>query len=350
MASVANREATSAMAKGLGWCAAVGTFFSVIDTVRNHSFHNLTSVCIFGFACWALLKVAVLIKQPSFASVAPVQLTDTVVGRSFGAPQWVRPALWVGLFIVMICLFVELFRFRFALRLQGSGLRIASTATFALYLLGCQRAERLARTYLQRWYPDQPQVAIGAQGLWITGTEIPWTSIRAINRRTRRLKVIGVDTIVVQTQATDRAEAIEIDLSDSVEDPQALCAKLRSAAAAHGAKLLPQGQEFGARSVGARVGRERARAARQKYDDWQAILPQKIAQTQAQLEDVISRITETEAKIRDLEAALLFGPGPRERTEMQLEQARTNLRATLGLRDSLAKLLGTQRKAWEKRH
>src|SRR5438874_8098552 len=118
MATVANRDGTSAMAKVLGGCAAVGTFFSIIDTIRNHSLHNFASVCIFGFACWGLLKIAMLIKQPSFAKVPQVQLTDTVLGRSFGAPAWVRPSLWIGLFLVMIALFVELFRNRLALHLQ----------------------------------------------------------------------------------------------------------------------------------------------------------------------------------------------------------------------------------------
>ena len=91
MATVANRETNSAMAKGLGGCAAVGTFFSIIDTMRHHSFHNFTSVCIFGFACWGLFKVGVLIKQPSFARVPQVQLSDAIVGRAFGTPAWVRP-------------------------------------------------------------------------------------------------------------------------------------------------------------------------------------------------------------------------------------------------------------------
>jgi hypothetical protein len=349
MASVANREATSAMAKGLGWCAALGTFFSILDTARNRSLHNLASVCIFGFACWALLKAAVLIKRPSFANVAKVQITDTVVGRSFGAPAWVRPAIWVGLFIVVTSICVELFRYRFALHLKAGGIYCAVMAAFALYLLGCQQAERFGRSYLRRWYPDQPQVAIGAEGMWVTGTLIPWTSIGAINRRMRRVQGIGVDTIVVQARGARGVEGIEIDLSDSVEDPQALYAKLRSAAAAHGAKLLPEGQGLGARPVSARAARARARAAREKYDEWRASLPQEIAKTEAQLGDVKARIAASEAKIRDLEAALSFRPDQRELTGARLEQARANLRASLSLRDSLVKLLATQRSALEKR-
>src|SRR3954447_14904738 len=111
MATVANREGTSAMAKGLGACAAVGIFFSIIDTIRNHTFHNFTSVCSFGVACWGLLKVSALIKRPSFARVAQVQLSDTVVGRAFGTPAWVRLALWVALFLVLIFFFVGLFHY-----------------------------------------------------------------------------------------------------------------------------------------------------------------------------------------------------------------------------------------------
>jgi hypothetical protein len=349
MATVANREANSAMAKGLGGCAAMGTFFSIIDTIRNHSLHNFTSVCLFGFACWGLFKVGTLIKQPSFGNVAQIRLTDAVVGRAFGTPAWVRPTLWVALFIVMTSLFVGLFRYRSALHLEGGRMQIAFMAVFAIYLLGCQRAERVARTYLRCWYPDQPQVAIGAEGLWITGTEIPWTSIRAIERRTRRLKVIGVDTIVVQAQATKRVEAIEIDLSDSLENAQDLYAKLRSAAAAHGANLLPEGQTLrSAQWANLRVSRERARAARQNYEDWRAKLPQEIARTEARLKEAISQIAEYEAKIRDLEAPH-FQPGQSERNQMQLEQARRSLHAMVGLRDSLAKLLATQRAAWAKR-
>ena len=349
MATVANRETNSAMAKGLGGCAAVGTFFSIIDTMRHHSFHNFTSVCIFGFACWGLFKVGVLIKQPSFARVPQVQLSDAIVGRAFGTPAWVRPTLWVALFIVIMGFFVELFHYRFALHLEGGRLSVAFTALFAIYLLGCQQAERLARTYLRRWYPDQPQVAIGAQGMWITGTEIPWTAIRTIERRTRRLKAIGVDTIVVQAQAAKRVEPIEIDLSDSMENAQELYAKLRSAAAAHGAPLLPEGQTLAsAQSERLKASRERVRAARQNYLEWQATLPQEIAKTEAQLENARSRIVESEAKIRDLEAPQ-FEPGQSERNQMLLEQARNGLRATIGLRDSLLNLLATQRAALGKR-
>jgi hypothetical protein len=348
MAKVANREANSAMAKGLGGCAAMGTFFSIIDTIRNHSFHNFTSVCIFGFACWGLLKVSVLIKRPSFARVPQAQLADTVLGRAFGTPGWVRPALWAALFVVLMSLFVGLFRYRLALNLEGGRLSIAFMALFAIYLLGCQGAERLARTYLRRWYPDQPQVAIGAEGLWITGTEIPWTSIRAIERWTRRLKAIGVDTIVVQAQAAKRVEPIEIDLSDSVENAWDLYAKLRSAAAAHGASLLPEGETLAtAQSETLRASRERARAGGQQYEEWRATLPQEIAKTEARLEDANSQISIYEAKIRDLDAPH-FQPGQSERNQMQLEQARDSLRATVGLRDSLAKLLATQKAALQK--
>src|SRR5947208_1355933 len=133
MATMANREANSAMAKGLGGCAAMGTFFSIIDTIRHHSLHNFTSVCIFGFACWGLFKVGLLIKQPSFASVGQVKLSDAVVGRAFGMPAWVRPTLWVALFIAMIGLLVELFRYRFVLHLDGGRLSVAFMALFALY-------------------------------------------------------------------------------------------------------------------------------------------------------------------------------------------------------------------------
>jgi hypothetical protein len=349
MATVANREGTSAMARGLGGCAAMGTFFSIIDTIRNHSFHNLTSVCIFGFACWGLFKVGVLIKQPSFARVGQLKLSDTVVGRAFGTPIWVRPILWVALFIVLIGLLVELFRDRFALHLEGGRLSAAFMALFAIYLLGCQQAERLARSYLRRWYPDQPQVAIGAEGMWITGTEIPWTAIRTIDRRTRRLKAIGVDTIVVQAQAAKRVEPIEIDLSDSLEDAKDLYAKLRSAAAAHGAPLLAEGQTLAsAQSDRLKASRERARAARENQSQWRATLPREIAKTEAQLEDVSSRIAEAEAKIRGLQG-LHFQPGQSERNQRQLELARANLRATLRLRDALAKLLATQKISLQKR-
>ena len=347
MASVANRDGTAAMAKGLGGCAALGTFFTIIDTIRNHSLHNFTSVCIFGFACWGLIKVSTLIKRPGFANVAQVAVGDTVLGRSFGTPTWVRPALWIGLFFVMIALLIGLFQSRVAFHLQAGRLQVAFMLIFGLYLFSSQHGERLVRTYLRRWYPDQPQVAIGAEGLWITGTEIPWTAIRAISRRTRRLKAIGVDTIVVEAQASKRVEAIEIDLSDSVEDPRELYAKLRSAAVGHGANLLPEGQVWSWPT--ARAGRERARVARQKSEEWRASLPQEIAKTEAQLEDTTSRIAESESKIRDLETALSFGPDQPEQRAMQLEQARKNLTAALRLRDSLTNLLATQRGAWEKR-
>ena len=248
MATVANRDGTSAMAKGLAGCAAVGTFFSIIDTIRNHTFHNFSSVCIFGLACWGLLKIAARIKQPSFASAEQVQRTDAVLGQRFGTPGWVRPAIWAALFLVMLMLFAALFRYRSALNLPPRGLQFALMVVFGLYLLCCQQAERLVRTYLRRWYADEPQVAIGAEGLWITGTEIPWSAIRGIERRTRRLKVIGVDTIVVKAQAGKRVDPIEIDLSDSLEDPEELFAKLRSAVAAHGAPATPVQQSMSALS------------------------------------------------------------------------------------------------------
>lgn len=349
MATVANREANSAMAKGLGGCAAVGTFFSIIDTIRNHTLHNFTSVCIFGVACWGLLKVAALIKRPSFARVPEVQPTDTVVGRAFGTPGWVRPTIWAALFIVLVSLFVEFFEYRFLLHLESGRLSVAFAALFLIYLLGCQQAERLARTYLRRWYPDQAQVAIGADGIWITGTEIPWTSVRAIERGTRRLKGIGVDTIIVQAQAAKRLEPIEIDLSDSVENAWDLYAKLRSAAAAHGATLLPEGQTLAsAQTERLRASRGRARAARQQYEEWRATLPAEIAKTEARLDDANSQIAIYEAKIRDLEPPH-FEPGQSERNQLQLEQARKSLNATVGLRDSLSKLLATQKAALEKR-
>src|SRR3954447_21673152 len=178
--------------------------------------------------------------------------------------------------------------------------------------------------------------------MWITGTEIPWTAIRTIDRRTG-VKVIGVDTIVVQAQAAKRVEPIEIDLSDSMENAQELYAKLRSAAAAPGAPLLPEGQTLaGRQSERLKASRERVRAARQNYAEWQATLPQEIAKTEARLEEATSRIAETEAKIRDLEAPH-FQPGQSERNQLLLERTRKNLHATLGLRDSLAKLLATQR-------
>ena len=334
------------MVKVLGGVAAAGTFFSLIDTVRNRSLHNFTSLCIFGFACFALLKVAALVKRPSFANFTQVRSDDAVVGRSFGTPPWVRRAIWTGLFLVLISFGTLLFALRAKLHLEAGRFTLAFMGLFGLYLLVCQQAERFARDYLRRWYPDQPQVTIGAEGLWVTGTVIPWNSIRAITRRVRRLRLIGVDTIVVTAQAAKRAEDIEIDLSDSVDDPQALYDKLRSAAVAHGAKLLPEGQSV---IVSASAARERARAARKKHDDWRATLPEGIARTESQLEDVTNRIAQTEDKIRELEAALLYGPGPRERTEPLLEQARKNLDVSLSLRASLEKLLATQRNALEKR-
>jgi Skp family chaperone for outer membrane proteins len=346
MASVANRETTSAMVKVLGGVAAAGTFFSLIDMARNRSVHNFTSLCIFGFVCFALFKAAAIVKRPSFANFAQVGSADTVIGRKFGTPAWVRPAIWAGLFLITISFATLLFASRATLHLEGGRFTLAFMGMFALYLLACQRSERFARGYLRHWYPDQPQVAIGAEGLWITGTAIPWTSLRAVSRRIRRVKVIGVDTIVVTAQAAKRAEDIEIDLSDSVEDKQALYDKLRSAAAAHGAKLVPEGQTS---PIAARPARERAAAARKNYDDWQATLPQEIAKTESQLEEVRARIAQSEAKISELEGALLFGPGPRGRSELLLEQTRKTLSASMSLRDSLEKLLATQRNALEKR-
>jgi hypothetical protein len=344
MATLSNREATSAMAKVLGGCAAVGTFFSIIDTVRNPSLSNFTHVCIFGLASWVLLKGAVFVKEPSFANVAGVEPTDSVAGRSFGAPAWVRPIIWVGLFLVMISLFAGLFHYRSAFRLPDGGVHAAIMAIFALYLLSCRQLECVARGHLRRWYPDKPQVALGANGLWITGTEVPWNCIRSITRRTRRLKVIGVDTIVVRAQTAKRPESIEIDLSDSVEDPQALYAKLRSAADAHGPNLLREGQEWDPSSNKLGDIRERARATLQKHEEWRASLPQEIAKTEGQLEDVNFRIAESEARIRDLETRLVSVSGRK-----QLEQAHTSLRTRLALRDSLSKLLATQRNALKKR-
>ena len=335
------------MAKGLGWCAGVGTFFSAIDSARNPSVGNLTSVCVFGFASWALLKSALLIKQPSFTKVTANPVEDTVAARRFGAPSWIRPAIWIGLFLVMIGMFAGIFRFRSALHLSGGGTQLTFMAVLTLYLFSCQRLERAARVYLRRWYPDLPLVALGARGLWITETEIPWTAIRSISRQTRRLKVMNVETIVVEAQAAKRTERIEIDLSDSVDDPQALYAKVRSAASAHGATLLPEGKKWGQQRIA--DSRARARAARQKYEEWRSSLPQEIAKTEARLKDVIVGIAESEAKIRKLEAGALTSPTDHnERLELQLEQARNLLRARIKLRDSTVKLLTTQKNALAK--
>ena len=73
-----------------------------------------------------------------------------------------------------------------------------------------------------------------------------------------------VDTILVQAQGANRLENMEIDLSDSVEDPRELYAKLRSAAAAHGAQLMPEGELFGAAKVNLKEARERVRALRRE--------------------------------------------------------------------------------------
>jgi hypothetical protein len=326
----------------------MGTFFSIIDTIRDHSLHNFGSVCIFGVACWGLLKIATLIKRPSFAQTEQVQRTHAVLARKFGTPSWVGPAVWAGLFLVMINIFVVLFYYRSALHLQ-SAFQFVLMAAFAFYLLSCQRAERLLRTYLRRWYPDRPQVAIGADGLWITGTEIPWSAVRGIERRTRRLKAIGVDTIVVEAQAGKRLEPIEIDLSDSVENPDELFAKLRSAVASHGVPATPVRQSLSALSNRIEASREKTRAAREKYDEWQATLPAEIAKTEAQLADVTSQIPQAESKISDLETALSFGPDEPERRAARLEQARRNLEATRRLQGSLSKLLATQKQSLKKR-
>jgi hypothetical protein len=344
------------MAKGLGWCAFLGTFFSIIDTIRNPRFHNFTSVCIFGCVCWVLLKTATLIKRPSFANDVPVQTADTVVGRRFGTPQWVRPSIWISLFIVMIGLLGGLFRHRYSLQLRGGALQIAAFAIFALYLIACQQAERLARACLRRRYPDQPQVAIGAAGLWITGTEIPWAAIRSIARKSRRLKTIGVDTIVVEAQARRRTEPIEIDLSDSVEDPEELYDKLQSAAAAHGAQLHAADRELRmarmpSQESRARLGknRELLRQALEHAEQRRARLPEEIATTEAQIEAVKSRIAQSETRISELEASLTDGGPFKEQKQKNLELTRTSLQTNLRLRDSLERLLQTQRSAYEKR-
>lgn len=344
------------MAKGLGWCAFLGTFFSIIDTIRNPRFHNFTSVCIFGLACWSLLKVATLIKRPSFANGVQVETADTVVGRSFGTPPWVRPSIWIGLFLVMICLLAALFWYRFALHLRDGAVHIAALAIFALYLLACQQAERFARAYLRRWYPDRPQVALGAEGLWITRTEIPWASIRSITRKSRRVRTIGVDTIVVEAQALRRPEAIEIDLSDSVEDPGELYAKLQSAAAAHGAPLQGPDRELKmARTnpqesrVRLEKNRELRRQALEQAEQRRARLPEQIANTEAQIEAVKSRIVQSETRISELEAGLTDGDPFKEQKQRNLELTRANVQANLRLRDSLERLLQTQRTAYEKR-
>jgi len=344
------------MAKGLGWCAFFGTFFSIIDTIRNPRFHNFTSVCIFGFACWALLKIATLIKRPSFANDVQVRTADAVVGRRFGTPLWVRPSIWIGLFIVMLGFLGGLFWYRFSLHLRSSTVQIAALAIFALYLLACQQAERFARAYLRQWYPDQPQVTIGASGLWITGTEIPWTSIRSIKRKTRRLKSIGVETIVVEAEARRRAEAIEIDLSDSVEDPEELYAKLQSAAAAHGAPLRaphpePKMGRMQPQDTRARLekNRELLRQALEQSEQRRARLPEEIANTEAQIEAVKSRIAQSETRISELEASLTDDDPFKEQKQKNLELTRANVQSNLRLRDSLERLLQTQRSAYEKR-
>ena len=239
MATLANRDSYSAVSKVLGVCFAVGAFFSVLDAIRNPIAKNFTSVCFFGFASWVLLTVAARAKRPGFAMTGGSQALETIVGWKLGAPSWVRLVVWISLFLLLLALVGELVQNRSALHLSPDGLKLASMSALGAYLFACPRLEHSARLYLRARYPDAPQVSINAAGLWVTGTHIPWTSIRAIMRQTRNLNLFRVDTIVVRALAAKRSEDIEIDLSESVEDPQALYAKLRSAAEAHGAKLLP---------------------------------------------------------------------------------------------------------------
>ena len=351
MATVANRETYSALGKGVGACLAMGTCFCILDTIRNPSAGTFMSVGIFGSASWALLAGAARVKRPSFATSSPDHASETIVGWKLGAPSWIRALVWIGLFAVMLVVVAEAMLNRSRLHLSVNGMKLLSTAAFGIYLLVCQRLEKLVRMHLRGRYPDKPQVSISAAGLWITGTEIPWASIQGLARRKRSLKVIGVETILVRARNSKRFEDIEIDLSDSVEDPDILFAKLQSAAAAHGVQLQPQRRESIAttrRRVAA--SREQAAASLAKAEQWRAGLPQEIAKTEAQLEDVKSRIAQAETRIAELQAALSKDDCPLERTQKQLELTQANLKTTLGLRDATERLLATQRKAYEKRH
>ena len=274
MATLANRETYSALGKGLGACAAMGTCFCILDTIRNPSAGTFMSVCIFGSAAWALLAGAVKVKRPSFATSAPGHASETIVGWELGAPSWIRALVWIGLFLVMLALVAEATLNRSRLHISANGAKLFSTAAFGIYLLGCQRLERFVRLHLRGRYPDKPQVSISATGLWITGTEIPWDSIQGLARRKRSLKVIGVETILVRARNSKRSEDIEIDLSDSVEDPDLLYAKLRSAAAAHGVQLqLPRRESVAgkgrtmARGPGGGDGQNRSATGRREVQD-----------------------------------------------------------------------------------
>lgn len=350
MATLANRETYSALGKGLGACAAMGTCFCILDTIRNPSAGTFMSVCIFGSAAWALLAGAVKVKRPSFATSAPEHASETIVGWELGAPSWSRALVWIGLFLVMLVLVAEATLNRSRLHISANGAKLFSTAAFGIYLLGCQRLERFVRLHLRGRYPDKPQVSISATGLWITGTEIPWGSIQGLTRRKRSLKVIGVETILVRARNSKRSEDIEIDLSDSVEDPDLLYAKLRSAAAAHGVQLqLPRRESAAATRKRVAATREQARASLAKAEQWRAGLGEGMAKTEAQLEDVKSRIVQTENRIAELKAALSKEDCPLEQTQKQLELTQASLRTMLGLREATERLLATQRKAYEKR-
>lgn len=350
MATLANRETYSALGKGLGACAAMGTCFCILDTIRNPSAGTFMSVCIFGTASWALLAGAVKVKRPSFATSAPEHASETTVGWKLGAPSWIRALIWIGLFVVMLAVVAEVIFNRSRLHISANGAKLFSAAAFAIYLLGCQRLERFIRLHLRQRYRDKPQVSISATGLWITGTEIPWGCIQGLTRRKRNLKVIGVETIVVRAHNSKRSEDIEIDLSDSVEDPDVLYAKLQSAAAAHGVQLQPPRRDSAAATRNRLAAAcEQARTSRAKTEQWRAGLPQEIAKTEAQLEDVKSRIVQAENKIAELEAALSKKDCSLERTQKQLELTKTSLRTMVGLRDATERLLATQRRAYEKR-
>jgi hypothetical protein len=348
MAALANREIYSAMGKGLGGCFAMGTCFCMLDTVRNPSPGNFLSVCTFGLASWALLAGAVRVKQSSFGASAPV--SETIVGWQFGAPSWIRAGVWIGLFLVLLALAAVMVGHQTELHLPAQGVKLVFAAAFGAYLLGCRRLETFVRARLRHRYPDKPQVAISASGLWITGTEIPWGCIQAITRSKRSVKLVNVDTIVVRAQSGRSPENIECDLSDSVEDPQGLCAKLQSAAAAHGAPLQPQGRELRpATRSRLQENRERLREAREKVEQWRATLPQEIAKTEVQIEAVKSRIAQSETRIAELEVALAQNDRPSEQAQKNLELTRASLQANLRVHDSYEKLLETQRNAYEKR-
>jgi chromosome segregation ATPase len=86
-----------------------------------------------------------------------------------------------------------------------------------------------------------------------------------------------------------------------------------------------------------------------KAEQWRAGLGEGIAKTEAQLEDVKSRILQAENRIAELKVAISKEDCPLERTQKQLELTQASLRTLLGLREATERLLATQRKAYEKR-